>query len=84
MRKSTFPAKLWRSVEFQARQLAFDFGYVARDVVEAIRPAVIAARKWFWDTFKPQRTCVKQQQLPLFLTTIIAPSKSPALRLVHG
>ena len=38
--------KFWRSAEFQARQLAFDFGHIARAVVTAIRPTVLEARKW--------------------------------------
>lgn len=47
--------RLWRSAEFQARQLAFDFGYIARGVVAAIRDTVLQARKWAAERFPHPR-----------------------------
>ncbi|MHB1372175.1 MAG: hypothetical protein ACYCW7_18525, partial [Pseudomonadaceae bacterium] len=42
--------RMWESPEFQARQLAFDFGYVARAVESVIRAMhrklVTWMRKW--------------------------------------
>lgn len=46
MRRSGMTAKLWESAEFQLRQLAFDFGRVARAVVPIIAKLRRQLRAW--------------------------------------
>jgi len=69
MRKTGMTAKFWASAEFQARQLAFNFGYVARAVIEAITPAVTKGRDWLRSMFPhaaPTIEPAEQMHLPLF------------------
>jgi hypothetical protein len=46
MRKSLMAARLWESPEYQAAQLAFDFGRVARVVAPIIKRLRKALRAW--------------------------------------
>jgi len=53
MRKLQMTIRLWESPEFQARQLAFEFGYVARAVVPIIKRLHRKLGTWFrkWAAF---------------------------------
>lgn len=69
-------AKIWASAEFQARQLAFDFGHVARAVIAAVTPAVAKGRDWLRAMFphpRPTNT-TNAEQLPLALFPVLGVS----------
>lgn len=53
MRKLQMTIRLWEDPEFQARQLAFEFGYVARAVVPIIKRLHRKLGAWFrkWAAF---------------------------------
>lgn len=65
MRKSLMTEKLWESAEFQARQLAFDFGRVARVVIPIIKNMKAKMNEWI--KHLSVKTSRKFIQLDLFI-----------------